>query len=388
MGFQGRSATVRAMGWRIVGALGRILMTAGTLILLFVAYQLWGTGLQEARSQNDLNDEFAQLLVEVEDQAPEATTTTSVPDPDGPIDVVPGELQPRLPLPDIGDPVTQIEIPRIGITRTVVSGVTLDQLERGPGHYPNSPLPGQRGNVAIAGHRTTFGQPFHNVDKLEPGDQILTQTVQGEFVYRVTETVIVKPNELWVLEDQYEPGDEPTDADGSGEGSEGEGGGTLAGGDDDEAVAQGTGAEDGDGGGTPKPIMTLIACHPKYSLAERIIVFAELEGTPAPEIEGQAEARAEAGHEVASVDSIDAGLSGETAARTPAVLWGLAAAAIWLTTWLVQVFLRRRVRATDEAPDRKKRLLTWTPYLVGLPLFMVALYGFFYNFSRFLPGNY
>lgn len=360
MGVRGRSATVRAMGWRIVGAVGRVLMTAGTLILLFVAYQLWGTGLQEARSQNDLSDEFAQLLVEAETTAPETTTTTTteVPDPDDPVDVVPSDVQPRLPLPEVGDPVAQIEIPRIGITRTVVSGVTLDQLERGPGHYPNSPLPGQRGNVAIAGHRTTFGQPFHNVDKLEPGDQILTQTVQGEFVYRVTETVIVKPDELWVLDDQYEPGDEPTDA------------------------------ETGEDRGTPKPVMTLIACHPKYSLAERIIVFAELEGVPAPEIEGQAEARAEAGHEVASVDSIDAGLSGETAARTPAVLWGLAAAAIWLATWLAQVFLRRRVRSVDEAPDRRKRLVTWAPYLLGVPLFLVALYGFFYNFSRFLPGNY
>src|SRR5688572_4596129 len=144
VGVRGRSATVRAMGWRIVGAVGRVLMTAGTLILLFVAYQLWGTGLQEARSQNDLSDEFAQLLVEAETTAPETTTTTEVPDPGDPVDVVPSDVQPRLPLPEVGDPVAQIEIPRIGITRTVVSGVTLDQLERGPGHYPNSPLPGQR----------------------------------------------------------------------------------------------------------------------------------------------------------------------------------------------------------------------------------------------------
>lgn len=387
------------MGWRIVGAVGRVLMTAGTLILLFVAYQLWGTGLQEARSQDSLRDEFAQLIADSEPETP-PTTTTEAPDPNGRIDVVPAEVQPGLPVPSIGDPVAQIEIPRIGITRTVVSGVSLDQLERGPGHYPNSPLPGQRGNVAIAGHRTTFGQPFHNVDKLEPGDQILTQTVQGEFVYRVTETVIVKPDELWVLEDQYAPGDEPTapgsDDDGSGSGSGsgddgGGGGGTLAGGEDDEAVAEGASQSDSsDAGsdGTPKPIMTLIACHPKYSLAERIIVFAELEGVPAPEIEGQAEARAEAGHDVTSVDSIDAGLSGETSARTPAVLWGLLAAVIWLVTWLVQVFLRRRARSGDEAPTRQQRLLTWSPYLVGLPLFLIALYGFFYNFSRFLPGNY
>ncbi len=330
------------------------MMTAGVLILLFVAYQLWGTGLQEARSQNKLEDQFAEVLADVED-APTTTTSTSTSttaplDPGAPVSVVPAAVAPDLPLPRYGDPVARIEIPKIGIIRTVVEGVTVPQLARGPGHYPESPLPGQKGNVAIAGHRTTYGQPFHNVDKLEPGDQILTKTVQGEFVYEVEGLEIVKPNEVRVLEDR---GDNR---------------------------------------------MTLIACHPKYSLKERIIVHAKLVGEAAPEIEGQAEQREEAAEDGGSGDplaegetvSIDgAGLSGEASSKTPAILWGLACAAIWLATWLVQTALRRRVRdRSDGRPSRQQRLLTWTPYSVGLPVFLVALYVFFENFGRLLPGNY
>ena len=86
------------------------------------------------------------------------------------------------------------------------------------------------------------------------------------------------------------------------------------------------------------------------------------------------------------------GLSGEPAARTPTILWGLAAAGVWLATWLVQVALRRRARARAEAegttPSRGERLLTWSPYVVGLPVFLVTLYLFFENFGRLLPGNY
>ena len=87
--------------------------------------------------------------------------------------------------------------------------------------------------------------------------------------------------------------------------------------------------------------------------------------------------------------TIDGGLSGERASRTPAILWGLAAAAVWLVTWLVQTLIRRRTRArTDGRPTRRQRLLSWSPYVVGVPVFLVALFVFFENFARFLPGNY
>lgn len=322
------------------------MMTAGTLILLFVAYQLWGTGLQEARSQRELKKEFNAILEQV-NRTSKSTTTTTTTTPVAPTTTQPGApvptkqiaTKPRLPLPKIGDPAAQISIPRIGITRTVVEGISLDQLKRGVGHYPTSPLPGQAGNVAMAGHRTTYGQPFHNIDKLAPGDQILFTTVQGKFVYKVTGAEIVKPGDVAILEDK---GDNR---------------------------------------------VTLIACHPKYSLKERYIVYAELQGEPAPPIAGQEEVRAAADKDDPFA-TVDGGLSGEPAAKWPTFVWALICAVIWLVTWSVQVLLRRRLRANEGSPSRGQRLATWSPYLVGFPVFMVALYVFFENFSRLLPGNY
>ncbi|HWJ63963.1 MAG TPA: class E sortase, partial [Acidimicrobiales bacterium] len=234
------------------------------------------------------------------------------------------------------------------VNRTVVSGVSLDQLKRGPGHYPETPLPGQKGNVSIAGHRTTYGQPFHNLDKVKKGDQIIFETLQGTFVYEATETIIVKPSQTEILEDK---GDNR---------------------------------------------ITLIACHPKYSAAERLIVIGKLVGEPAPMLTGQADAQAEASDHpsqdgLAEGATIDGGLSGEAVSKWPAVFWGLVAAAIWFVTWVVQTLLRRRIRSQapdGERPSRSQRLLTWTPYLVGVPVFLVALYVFFENFGRLLPGNY
>lgn len=343
---------------RIVGGLGRSMMTAGTLILLFVGYQLWGTAIHEAREQNKLDDQFTEQLAEA-NSAPATTTPTStsttapttattVPGSITPVEVEPGSgpAPVDLELPEYGDAVAKIELPTIGVARTVVEGDTTEQLSRGPGHYQQSPLPGQAGNVAISGHRTTYGQPFHNVDKLEPGDQILTETIQGKFVYSVTGLEIVGPNEVSVLEDK---GDNR---------------------------------------------LTLVACHPKYSLAQRIIVHAELEGEAAPDIIGQAEAREEivdtGGNGLdEEAASLDPSLSGQPTSNTPAILWGLACAGIWLATWLVQTLIRRRTQhQRDARPSRGTRLLAWTPYSVGLPVFLVALYFFFENFARFLPGNY
>ena len=71
----------------------------------------------------------------------------------------------------------RLEIPRIGVDEIVVAGVGVDDLHKGPGHYPDTPLPGERGNVAIAGHRTTYGAPFHDIDELQPGDEVVATTV-------------------------------------------------------------------------------------------------------------------------------------------------------------------------------------------------------------------
>ncbi len=87
-----------------------------------------------------------------------------------------------------GDPLTRIQIPTLGVNTIVVEGTTPSALKAGAGHYRSTPLPGQPGNVSIAGHRTTYGRPFNGIDALKPGDKILLTTPIGRFSY-----VVMKP---------------------------------------------------------------------------------------------------------------------------------------------------------------------------------------------------
>jgi sortase A len=125
-----------------------------------------------------------------------------------------------------GDSIARIEIPAIGVSEYVVEGTDTGDLRKGPGHYPDTPLPGARGTSAIAGHRTTYGAPFRNIDDLKPGQVIRLDMPDGRFVYRVERVKIVDDQDLSVL----------------------------------EPVGY-------------KRLM-LSACHPLYSAAERVIVFA------------------------------------------------------------------------------------------------------------------
>ncbi len=84
-----------------------------------------------------------------------------------------------------GSPVTQLEIPKLDVDVMVVEGTSLSALRAGAGHYPETPLPGEVGNVAIAGHRTTYGRPFNRLDELKVGDQIILTTPIGRHVYEV-----------------------------------------------------------------------------------------------------------------------------------------------------------------------------------------------------------
>ena len=87
----------------------------------------------------------------------------------------------------IGDPITKISIPAADLKPTVVvEGTGASALRAGAGHYPNTPLPGEEGNVAIAGHRTTFGRPFNHLDEMKQGDEVLLETPFHVFHYVVT----------------------------------------------------------------------------------------------------------------------------------------------------------------------------------------------------------
>lgn len=106
----------------------------------------------------------------------------------------------------VSSPLTRMRIPRLGLDVVVVQGVTKDALRAGAGHYPNTPLPGERGNVAIAGHRVTWGRPFRHLDRLRRGDTIELATPVGTFVYEVSvEPFVVAPGDLSVIEQSERP---------------------------------------------------------------------------------------------------------------------------------------------------------------------------------------
>jgi sortase A len=127
-----------------------------------------------------------------------------------------------------GDPLGRIRIPRIGVSAVFVEGTATGDLRSGPGHYPGTPIPGEHGTVGIAGHRTTYGAWFRRINELKPGDAIDITMGYGRFTYRVQRTRIVPPTAVWVTDRvSYDR-------------------------------------------------LVLSACHPLYSAAKRIVVFARL----------------------------------------------------------------------------------------------------------------
>jgi sortase A len=378
--------------WRWwVGGLGKTLIAAGLLMFGFVAYQLWGTGIETARAQSALENEFEDLLAgTTTTDAPVITVPDSVLDtvagtaPDTIPDTVPGTIPDTVPasapeaapiaMPTVeeGDPIARIEMPAIGVDNIVVAGVEKSDLKKGPGHYPETPMPGQLGNAAIAGHRTTYGQPFFNVDKLEVGDEIVVTTLDGRYVYRVTGQQIVSPSDYQVVATT-----DPTTA-----------------------------------------TLTLTSCHPKYTARERIIITSELDtaassgpvgepvinygrpideagGEPDPtntvaesvptdststsepavaDIDDDPSTIAQAGSDAVNAEIADAFADGwfsDPNANGQVAIWGLLLAAIGLVSYLVS----------------KKAKRDWVGLTVGIVPFVIVLYFFFQNVNRLLPPN-
>jgi sortase A len=311
---------------RIVAGIGRTFIAAGVLILLFVAYQLWGTGLAEARSQDRLRSDFLDAL-----ETPRSTTTTTTSSSSS----TPGDgattTQAPVPAVPTGEAVAIIRIPKIGVEKAVVEGTGVAALKQGPGHYPTTPMPGQPGNAAIAGHRTTYGAPFFRLDELQAGDLIQVTTRQGEFTYKMRDRLIVKPSQNEVLA----PSDET--------------------------------------------LLTLTTCNPRYSAAQRMVIVAELTDTPAPAPpvpppavtpDDEDGSTASTTPTTAAPTLADESLSGDSTSKLPAILWGLLAALIWLVTWLLS-----------------KKWGRVPAYAMGVPVFLVVLFVFFENFARLLPAN-
>jgi sortase A len=193
------SAPAQRSGFRRAADLtGRILIGAGVILLLFTAYQIWGTSIQESHSQNQLRTQLSSEAhrKSVAHALNEASAANVMP-------TGPPVAAPHTQAPAEGDPVGEIRIPAIGLDQFVVEGTNTDDLRQGPGHYIGTPLPGQGGNAAIAGHRTTYGHPFYNLDGVKPGDPIVVTTLQGVFVYDAFKQVVVSPSDTSVIDNVY-----------------------------------------------------------------------------------------------------------------------------------------------------------------------------------------
>jgi sortase A len=376
--------------WRwVVGGIGRTLITLGLMMFAFVAYQLWGTGIQTAQAQRTLSRDFDQLVA----NSPAATTTIAAtstqPTTSDPVNgtvpvttvaptttaasVAPVAKQ----IPDAEEAVARLEIPRMGLNRIVVEGATASALTKGPGHFPETPLPGQLGNAAIAGHRTTHLHPFFDIDKLQPGDEIIVTTLNGRYLYHVTGTEVVGP-------------------------------------DDYAAVIPST--------DVTKATLTLVSCTPRYSASNRIVVHSELvpelsdaltEAAPVAPAQVPADpavtlpdegtvtvvdtvaptaSTAPAGATAdtspdstiaggiavrpvqpaaATADAFSDGWFSDSTAIPQAIMWGLGLAAIAAGIYLISRLARRY----------------WVGILAGFVPFIVVLYFFYENVNRLLPPN-
>jgi sortase A len=170
-------------------AFGELSLTLGAIMLLFVGYLIWGTGIQASRAQHafadELNRQWRRPVVQAYSRQPDRRH----PDPD-PIH------------PVLGKPFAFIEIPRLGRhwRFAIIEGTGLPQLALGPGHVPGTALPGRVGNFAVAAHRVTAGNPFYHLPALKAGDRVVIYTRVNRYQYRVTGTREVLPTDISVLD--------------------------------------------------------------------------------------------------------------------------------------------------------------------------------------------
>lgn len=308
------------MAWQVLSGIGRVLVALGALILLFIVYLLWGTDISAASHQSALHSQFEHALAE----GTKSTTTTTV--PSSPSTTKPSGLVQKLAAGDApaeGSPVALLQIPKIGLDTVVVQGTATDDLHKGPGHYEGTPMPGQAGNVGIAGHRTTFGAPFYDLNELTAGDSIILTTLQGKFTYSVVGSRIVSPSDTSVLN------------------------------------------------ASTKSLLTLTTCNPRFSAAQRLVVEADLTGTPAP---SPAASSSSSSSTVPSGRPRTGELAGTQGPWAGAALWGVGALALAVALWLLA---RRRPRA-----------VRWLSYGGGVLPMLVVLYFFFENLNSLLPASF
>jgi sortase A len=218
----------------VLRGIGQTLITGGLVVLLFVVYEVWITNVFSARANNQLADKIKHEWSVSDD--------------------------PLLPLPNGNDPtikvgsgIANLYLPRLGRDYhfAIVEGVSQDDLATGPGHYPGTALPGDVGNFAVAGHRVGKGEPFLNIDHLRAGDAVIVETKTWWYVYRVKGHPEGTDPQTAVDTDGI-PGREIVDP------SQGR-------------VLQPV--PDHPGARPTERLMTMTTCHPKFTAAQRMIVY-------------------------------------------------------------------------------------------------------------------
>jgi sortase A len=213
-GLRALSAALMVTGALLLGDAGLTLLWQEPLSSVY-------TGIQQGRLQHRLD------VLERAPLAPAQRRAIKVlPDPSRKLAFAARAFAARL---RPGDPIGRIRLRSAGLDEVMVEGTGAGNLRTGPGHYPLTPLPGRPGTVGVAGHRTTYGAPFRHLDAVRPGDRVEVRMPYGLFSYRVERTRIVPPTATWVV----------------------------------------------DRIGYDRLILS--ACHPLYSAAKRIVVFARLE---------------------------------------------------------------------------------------------------------------
>jgi sortase A len=204
---------------RLLRAAGWTFIAMGCFVLYFLVYQLVGTDLITNREQSDLQRNLAREWAGPAPAAPARRGASALPVPQAPA---------------IGKALGVIQIPKINLKKVIVQGANPEQLALGPGHIPSTVMPGQPGTFAVSGHRTTHGRPFYDLNELAKGDTITIVTRYAIYTYKVTHFQVVAPTAVEVLNNVRGPG------------------------------------------GKPKSQIVLTTCNPRFSAAQRLIVFGDL----------------------------------------------------------------------------------------------------------------
>lgn len=187
-----------------VRGLGEVLITLGVILLLFVAYTIWWTTFLSHRAAAAEADGLRSSWSASPSPTASGSASASSAAPTAAATPAPE------PTPAIGDAFALMTIPRLGNnmkSTPVLQGVSLTELAKGVGHYPDSAMPGQTGNFAVAAHRITYGEPLRHIDELQAGDNVYVETATGWYTYRLFKTQLVLPDEVWTVAPKPFPDD-------------------------------------------------------------------------------------------------------------------------------------------------------------------------------------